>query len=736
MLKKLKVWYFIFWILFVISSYYYFFIKTTTSTSTVTTTYETVASGSIKESIHVVGSSELIDEQALRFNKLWTITKVNFKDGDTIKKGQIIAEIDTSVWETSVKEAELNLDNAKLNLTQLYDTINESQLLQSKNTISNTEKNLEISQSELENLQLTQANTLNDISKNIQLATKELENLKITQTNSLKDAIKNIENAKKDLVNAQWSLLLSQSDLEISKTKLASDLENTLSNTSNTLSQIETSFLTEKSNISKIIDEIDIILGYTTKNKYLNDSYEIYLWAKNTSAKNQAEIYLWNSIASYNSLQTLFLEYDNSQDIEKIKWLLQAILDTYTTLEKATDFTYQTLDNSVSSSNFSETTITWMKSSMYGYKTNVQWKLTSVNNSINTLNTLTDTELFSKTNENTLLSKQDSIKINQLSILKKEQEIQTLENNFETTKTNYEIVYKTKETSLQTLQNNYNATKLKNEIDLNTKIQSIENTKKTLVVNRENLKELLQWPTVENVEKAKNNILQSEIKLQDAITALKDYQLESPFDGIVRKIDYKVWDKLLSDSDKYVYIENPSLVQIPVLLDQVDIVKINIWKKATITFDAYPTLRVEWTITSIDYTPVKTSWVVNYTAYLMITDKNFDKKILSWMTADIEIITAEKENILILPSSAITSENDTYYVNISYNWKTIKKEIQTWISSWGKTEIVSWLHIWDRVSIIDISSTTTSKKQTPSLFGNPGSKRTSWGNAGWPPPWF
>ncbi len=320
--------------------------------------------------------------------------------------------------------------------------------------------------------------------------------------------------------------------------------------------------------------------------------------------------------------------------------------------------------------------------------------------------------------------------------MKKEQEIQTLENNFETTKTNYEIAYKTKETSLKTLQNNYNVTKLKNEIDLNTKIQSIENTKKTLVVNRENLKELLEWPTKENVEKAKNNITQAEIKLQDAITALKDYQLEAPFDGIVRKIDYKVWDKLLSDSDKYVYIENPSLVQIPVLLDQVDIVKINIWKKATITFDAYPTLRVEWTITSIDYTPVKTSWVVNYTAYLMITDKNFDKKILSWMTADIEIITAEKENILILPSSAITSENDAYYVNISYNWKTIKKEIQTWISSWGKTEIVSWLHIWDRVSIIDISSATTSKKQTPSLFGNPGSKRTSWGNAGWPPPWF
>jgi hypothetical protein len=42
-----------------------------------------------------------------------------------------------------------------------------------------------------------------------------------------------------------------------------------------------------------------------------------------------------------------------------------------------------------------------------------------------------------------------------------------------------------------------------------------------------------------------------------------------------------------------VYIENPNGVQIPVSLDQVDIVKVNIGKKATIIFDAYPTLKVE-----------------------------------------------------------------------------------------------------------------------------------------------
>ena len=142
---------------------------------------------------------------------------------------------------------------------------------------------------------------------------------------------------------------------------------------------------------------------------------------------------------------------------------------------------------------------------------------------------------------------------------------------------------------------------------MNTKLQNIESSNKSLEVNKQNLKEILEWPTQENITKAKNSILQAELKVQNAIEWLKDYQLESPFDGVVRKIDYKVWDKLLSDSDKYVYIENPNLVQIPVSLDQVDIVKVNVGTKAKITFDAYPTISIDGVINSIDYTPVKTS---------------------------------------------------------------------------------------------------------------------------------
>ncbi|MDD5769726.1 MAG: efflux RND transporter periplasmic adaptor subunit [Candidatus Gracilibacteria bacterium] len=677
MFKKISVGYLIFGILISSGSYYYYFIKAKTSTtSTQAITYETVATGSIKETIDAVGSTELINEQSLRFNKLGTITQVNFKDGDKIKKGQIIAKLDDKDGQSSVKQAQINLDNAKLSLKQLYKATDESQILQAQNTISNGEKNLEI-------------------------AKISLENLKTTQANSLKDLNDNIDNAKKELENLKTSLSSQQTDLETTKTQLNTNLSNTLSNKSNTISQIETSFLTEKTNISNIIEQIDLVLGYTTKNKNTNDSYEIYLGAKNTSLKTQAENYLGQSISAYNDLLIKINSYDNSGDSDKLKIILSSILDTYKILEKAANYTYQTIDNSISSSTFSDTTISSMKSSMYNNDTNTQTKITSVNNLINTLNTLTDIDSLTKSNDNTISSKQNSINSSILNITQKEQDLVSLENTYLTTQT-------------------------KNQIDLNTQLQNISALEKSLEVSKQSLVELLEGPTVENVAKANNSIAQAQINLQNAKDALKDYELESPFDGIVRKIDYKVGDKLLSDSDKYVYIENPNLVQIPVSLDQVDIVKVEVGKKAIITFDAYPAIKVEGTISSIDYTPVKTSGVVSYTVYLVINDKTFDKKILSGMTADIEITSQQKDNILLLSTTAITTENDKYYVNLVKNGNTIKTEITTGLSSSGKTEIISGLNLGDQVSSADFTSTTsTTKSSSSSIFGISTNRRSS-----------
>lgn len=697
-----KLWYFIIWILFIVWWYYYFSLQDFKKPLEKTLEKnEIVWTWSLKETIDVVWTSELVDEQSLKFTKAWTITKVNFKEWDKIEKWDIIAEIDNSDWLNSVTEAEINLENAKIALDELYEPADQSKILQSQNSIQNSKNSIAI-------------------------AKKELETLVTTQANTIEDTKNDIINLKKDLETSKNSLELSKNDLELSKKNLeltqkqqTNSLSNTTSNKLNTITQVENNFASDLTSISKIIEQVDYILWVTDANKTKNDSYEVYLWAKNVTYKSQAETALYSSIWAFELLSKSVKEYEKNWNIDKIKELLWEFKNIYSILETTTDFTYKTLENSVVSDTLSESELESKKSTIYSYLTTVQSKLNSVNSSINTLNTLTDTELVEISNNNTIESlknsiaqKEESIKTSEVSIEKKQQEIDSQIKNLETTIKNQEIA-------------------------LQNKKDSISQLEKTLKVNQESYNELMEWPTSQNVKKAQNSITQAELKLKSAQEALDDYKLEAPFDWIIRKIDYMVWDNLTTDTDKYVYIENPDLLEITVMLDQVDIWKVEVWTLAYVTFDAYPTLNVKAKISQIDTAPVQSSWVTSYTVTIILDDESFDKKVLSWMTADVEIVVSQVENAILVSTTAITTQDDKSYVTVNKNWKMQQVEITTGMSSDWKTQVLTWLSVWDNIVIKTYSATKATTEittQSTSLFPTWwwGWNRSAW----WPPGWF
>jgi hypothetical protein len=196
--------------------------------------------------------------------------------------------------------------------------------------------------------------------------------------------------------------------------------------------------------------------------------------------------------------------------------------------------------------------------------------------------------------------------------------------------------------------------------------------------------------------------------------------LQAPFDWVIRKIDYMPWDNLTNDTDKYVYIENPDLLEITVMLDQIDIVKVNMWDKAIVTFDTYKSIPVNAKISLIDTTPTKTSWVVYYEVKLILDDESFDKKILSWMTANIEIINEYKENILVIKSLLVQDLNWKKIVTVDKDWKQETVKIEIWISSWWMVEVISWLYIWDKLIEKEFTISSETKKDTNAwLFSVP-----------------
>ncbi|MEI8091194.1 MAG: HlyD family efflux transporter periplasmic adaptor subunit [bacterium] len=87
---------------------------------------------------------------------------------------------------------------------------------------------------------------------------------------------------------------------------------------------------------------------------------------------------------------------------------------------------------------------------------------------------------------------------------------------------------------------------------------------------------------------AQNGIRQKELALEQTKKDLEDLQIIAPFDGTLRKIDFKVGDKVTSSDEKYVYLENPNLVEVTVLLDQIDIVNVQPGMTVEVVLDSYP----------------------------------------------------------------------------------------------------------------------------------------------------
>jgi len=678
---KFSYTYFLLWVILILwINYKTFLWSTVKSTNNSSTSIYKVELWDIKNSIEVVWNSELVDEQSLSFNKEWTITRVNFKAWDNVKKWDIIAEIDNSDAYNNIDDAKLNLENAKINLNDLYDWAEEVQILQAKNNISTSEFNL-------------------------QIAKKQLENLIVIQKNTLDKLIQDIDNSKKDLETSESNLELSKKELEVQKKQIDNSLDTTVINKNSTIQNIEDSFRWNLAEAQKIVQDWDYILWITPENRDKNDEYEVYLWAKDSVSKTNASNTLSSAIAIYNKLKIELDNYIYDWDKEEITNLLNNFLDLYNKLYESSDFTYKTVDSSIQSVwSLTDSQISTMKSTMSSNRSSSLVKVTSIKSQINSLKTLTDTDLISQGNDNTISLKEESIKSQELSIEKNKQNIK------ESVK-------------------NYDETVLSQKIALESSQNDVDSKKNSLEIAKMNLEDLLEWPTDSNIKKAQNSIKQAQIKLDTANENLSDYNLIAPFDWVLRKIDYMVWDNLTNDAWKYVYIENPNLLEITVMLDQIDIVSVKQWSNTIVTFDAYPTIPVNAKISTIDTTPIQTNWVVSYEVKIVLDDLDFDKNVLSWMTANIEIITQMKQNVTLVKTSAISEKNGKKYVIIQNNLNELEIEVEIWITSWWLTEIISWLKEGDTVVIREIvtnSNDTTKISNSTSLFSVPWWWWSSW----------
>ncbi|MEN8098477.1 MAG: efflux RND transporter periplasmic adaptor subunit, partial [Chloroflexota bacterium] len=206
--------------------------------------------------------------------------------------------------------------------------------------------------------------------------------------------------------------------------------------------------------------------------------------------------------------------------------------------------------------------------------------------------------------------------------------------------------------------------------------------------------------TAERVQIAQAQVQQAQISLETAQSNLSNVTLVAPFSGVVTAVHFTEGEHA---SGPAVEIADPNSIQVVLEVDEVDIGTIAVDQAAIIRLEAWPEEELEGKVTSIA-PRAKIAEVVTFEVHLSLDAG--DLPLLSGMTANTELVTAKREDVLLVPNRAVISDRaaGTYSVNLM-DGDTIKQvPVTIGLRDGDYTEITSGLSEGDRIFVGDPDS--------------------------------
>lgn len=155
---------------------------------------------------------------------------------------------------------------------------------------------------------------------------------------------------------------------------------------------------------------------------------------------------------------------------------------------------------------------------------------------------------------------------------------------------------------------------------------------------------------------------------------------------------------------------------ITVNLGQVEVTKVKVGQKAMVSLDAFEGKTFAGVVSSIDTLGGSSSGVTTYPMSIKLEPTTI--LIYPNMTAQASIILAVKDDVLVVPSGAVTTGNGTSSVKVMNNKVVSNVPVEVGISSDTQTEIISGLSEGQEVVTSSTSTATSTTSAGQSLFSN------------------
>lgn len=267
-----------------------------------------------------------------------------------------------------------------------------------------------------------------------------------------------------------------------------------------------------------------------------------------------------------------------------------------------------------------------------------------------------------------------------------------------------------KNTSSEQYQNAYEAAVLNLEIAKSQAQTQVKDAESAIKISKAALDAAMAALDLKRSGPREVDLAPLRASLMDAETAyaqssanLKKAQIVAPVDGVVADIVPSLGEQV-TIATPAVKMVGLSKYDIEVLLPEADVAKVKVGQTATITLDAFgDDVTFNGTVVSIDPDQTVVQDAVYYKSRVQLESRD-DVEFKPGMTANVTILTAKKEQVLLIPSRALKTDQQTGTETVrvlegdSVTEKTVKIGLK---GDEGKVEITEGLKENESIIVAD-----------------------------------
>jgi macrolide-specific efflux system membrane fusion protein len=154
----------------------------------------------------------------------------------------------------------------------------------------------------------------------------------------------------------------------------------------------------------------------------------------------------------------------------------------------------------------------------------------------------------------------------------------------------------------------------------------------------------------------------AQIAVENAEKAVADTVLVAPAAGTITAVNASVGETVAAAGDGFITLVNTDSLQVRAGFSETDAAKVEVGQRAVVAFDALTDETFTGTVVSVDATATVTGNVVTYNVTVALDSTSSSVKV--GMTASVDVTVAEKDGVLVLPSTAVTGRGDTAVVMV------------------------------------------------------------------------